>query len=546
MQEHGLLTLPDSVWAEAKHRTDVIGPLAGQAVVGRAAADVAAAELGLSRRQIYRLVKQHRTGNSLLTDLAPGHSAGGKGKARLTAEVEGIIKEVLSTLYLSRQKPSISVMVKEIRMRCIQAGYGAPARNTVCKRILSLDPIVVARKREGSDAAKRLCSAAGDPPEPAAPLERVQMDHTPVDLIIVEESSREPIGRPHLTLAIDVFTRCIVGMLLTLEPPSATSVGLCLAHSVTDKTAWLVRLGLTDVTWPMKGKPELIHLDNAKEFKSEALKRGCEQHGINRDYRPKKQAHYGGIIERVIGTAMKKIHELPGTTFSNIQERGSYDSEAKAILTLGELEKWLTLAIVTYHETVHSALWEPPAATWKKKIQLSKVFTVSDEKAFLIDFLPVERRSISRKGFIIDYITYYADVLKVWIASRDRLDRFILRRDPRDLSRIWMLDPTSKEYLEIPYKTLSNPAVTLWEHRAAIKKLREDGRAEVDETALFRMHEQMRQITDAARQESMKKRRQKARRSHLETGAKQEEIQVPCPSPTGEKQAPPFDDIEEW
>ena len=41
------------------------------------------------------------------------------------------------------------------------------------------------------------------------------------------------------------------------------------------------------------------------------------------------------IIERVIGTAMKMAHELPGTTFSNTKERGTYNSDATAILTLG-------------------------------------------------------------------------------------------------------------------------------------------------------------------------------------------------------------------
>ncbi|MBG5721964.1 hypothetical protein I5E67_32785, partial [Pseudomonas aeruginosa] len=46
------------------------------------------------------------------------------------------------------------------------------------------------------------------------------------------------------------------------------------------------------------------------------------------------QPHYGGIVERIIGTAMQMIHdELPGTTFSNPDQRGDYDSENR----IGEL-----------------------------------------------------------------------------------------------------------------------------------------------------------------------------------------------------------------
>jgi putative transposase len=80
---------------------------------------------------------------------------------------------------------------------------------------------------------------------------------------------------------------------------------------------------------------------------------------------PWGEPHFGGVIERLMGTAMGMVHELPGTTFSNTQERGSYDSEAAATLTLAELERWLALAIVgPYHQMVHGTLGEPPAARW--------------------------------------------------------------------------------------------------------------------------------------------------------------------------------------
>jgi putative transposase len=84
------------------------------------------------------------------------------------------------------------------------------------------------------------------------------------------------------------------------------------------------------------------------------------------------QPHYGGIVERIIGTAMQMIHdELPGTTFSNPDQRGDYDSENKAALTLRELERWLTLAVGTYHGSVHNGLLQPPAARWAEAVARS-------------------------------------------------------------------------------------------------------------------------------------------------------------------------------
>ena len=161
----------------------------------------------------------------------------------------------------------------------------------------------------------------------------MQADHTPVDVIVVDERHRLPVGRPYVTAAIDVASRCVAGLVVTLEAPSATSVGLCLAHMAADKRAWLERLGV-EAAWPMSGKPRELYVDNAAEFKSEALRRGCDQHGIRLRYRPPGQPHFGGIIERLIGTMMQMVHELPGTTFSSTAERGGYDSDAKAVLTL--------------------------------------------------------------------------------------------------------------------------------------------------------------------------------------------------------------------
>ncbi|WP_425508939.1 transposase [Xanthomonas euvesicatoria] len=547
-----MATLPDEAWAQARHRTEIIGPLAALEVVGHEAADEAAQALGLSRRQVYVLIRRARLGSGLVTDLALGQSSGGKGKGRLPEPVERIIRELLQKRFLTKQKRSLAAFHREVAQACKTQKLPVPARNTVAQRIAGLHPAKIARSRGGQDAARPLQGAGGIPPEVTMPLEQVQIDHTVIDLIVVDERDRQPIGRPYLTLAIDVFTRCVLGMVVTLEAPSAVSVGLCLAHAACDKRPWLEGLNV-EMDWPMSGKPRLLYLDNAAEFKSEALRRGCEQHGIRLDYRPPGQPHYGGIVERIIGTAMQMIHdELPGTTFSNPGQRGEYDSEKMATLTLRELERWLALAVGTYHGSVHNGLLQPPAARWAEAVERVGVpAVVTRPTAFLVDFLPVIRRTLTRTGFVIDHIHYYADALKPWIARRERLPAFLIRRDPRDISRIWVLEPEGQHYLEIHYRTLSHPAVTLWEQRQALAKLRQLGREQVDESALFRMIGQMREIVTTAQKATRKARRDADRRQHLKTSeppAKPIPPDVDMADPQADNLPPakPFDQIEEW
>jgi putative transposase len=150
----------------------------------------------------------------------------------------------------------------------------------------------------------------------------VQIDHTPIDLIVVDPIERNPIGRPWITVAIDVFSRCIAGFHVTLEAPSSTSVGLCLTHVAADKRSWLEGVGV-EADWPVAGRPRRIGVDNASEFHSEALERGCAQHGIAIEWRPRARLQAGGVVERVIGTLMALVHGLPGTTFSDALRRGT-------------------------------------------------------------------------------------------------------------------------------------------------------------------------------------------------------------------------------
>ena len=99
----------------------------------------------------------------------------------------------------------------------------------------------------------------------------VQIDHTTVD--VYRRRSRctaRPIQRPWLTLAIDVASRMVAGFYLSLEAPSAASVALAIHHAVTRKAQWLAARGVKG-DWPVSGLPDVIHLDNAREFRSRAL-----------------------------------------------------------------------------------------------------------------------------------------------------------------------------------------------------------------------------------------------------------------------------------
>ena len=432
--------VPEQVWRKTEKRADVLRPLAALAEAPADLVRDAARELSLSERWTYILIHRLREHGGELTALLPRQGRGAPRKARIAADREAIISEVIEAEYLTRQKARPSKIVKSVCARCRKAGITAPAEATIRRRLRHVDRQAVSRSRETDPRTQPVC---GETPIPDYPLDVVQIDHTRVDVILVDPVERRPIGRPWLTVAIDVMSRAIAGFHLSLDAPSATSVGLCLTHIAAEKESWMAVRGVTGVTWPIAGKPGTLGVDNAAEFHSEAFERGCRQHDIDIDWRPQGQPRFGGTVERLIGTLMQRIHNLPGTTFSNTAQRGNYDSDGRACLTLEELERWLTVAICKdYHQSGHRGLdGAAPIAKLEEGLAAlqragGRIAVSRDPRRYLIDFLPVLRRTLQRDGFTVDHIRYFSNALKPWIASRDaRVEGpMVLRRDPRDLS----------------------------------------------------------------------------------------------------------------
>jgi putative transposase len=548
-----LSLVPKPLWQEAERRAAVLRPLAALPACPREQARTAAATLGVTERQVYRLLRRCREGGGTLTAMVRGRSSGGRGKGRIAERRDALIREAVTELYLTPQRLSAARIVIEVRKRAHAQYMRPPSAGTVRRRIAALS--MEERRRRGDVEVPE--AVLGSTVTAKAPLDMVQIDHTPVDLILVDPIERRPIGRPWVTVAIDLFSRCIAGFHVTLEAPSSTSVGLCLTHVASDKRSWLDDIAV-DAEWPVMGRPRCIGVDNAAEFHSEALERGCAQHDITIDWRPLGRPQVGCVVERVIGTLMELVHGLPGTTFSNVMQRGRYDSDKAACLTLAELERWLAVAIAKlYHLRPHAGLdGETPLRRYQEGVRALAAEgqappTPRDPRAFLIDFLPVVRRTLRRDGVVIDHIHYFSDALKPWIERDGSPRRVLIRRDPRDLSRIYVHDPDDGGYLEVGYRELARPPVSLWEHRLARSRLRRQRRGEVDESVLFAAIDEMREIEARARATTRTSRRNQARRLGLRVIAEPDpqltEPTKPWQSHVIERtgSSEPFD-VEEW
>jgi putative transposase len=220
-----------------------------------------------------------------------------------------------------------------------------------------------------------------------------------------------------------------------------------------------------------------------------------------------------------MGTFASEIHTLPGTTFANSKERKGYDSEKHSALTINEMELWIARYVVeVYHQKPHSGIGGlAPIRKYEEGIANSGLPELcTNQEQLGLDFMPLEKRSVTVNGIVIDNIAYFHDVLRPWISAKEKDGRrrqFVVRRDPRDISVVHFFDPELKQYFAIPYRDTSRPAMSVWELREVRRRLREQGRESVDEDGIFRAYGEMRHIEETAVNKTKQMRRNQARRS---------------------------------
>ncbi|GAB3054611.1 DDE-type integrase/transposase/recombinase [Acinetobacter apis] len=511
-------------WQIALDRYEIIRQLIDHSTVE--AVKKTASEHNLHVNTIWKWLKAYRENKSILA-LIPKKRGWTTEKTRLSPELNNIIQQAIHTKYLTSLKPSIAKTILEVKLECFKRKIEPPHDNTIRYRIEALNGYEVTKARYGKKAAKdKYEASAGTFPNADYPLAYVQIDHTPLDIEIVDEQYRETIGKAYLTLAIDVFSRMIVGYYLSLEAPSATSVAMCISSAIISKKRKLLELDV-DGEWDIEGIMDSVHSDNGSDFRTNHLHKACLKYDINWEYRPIGGAKYGGHIERLLGIVNLEMHVLDGTTKSNIFEKGTYDSAKNACLILRELEHYIVYWIVNvYHKSKHSILEVPPQQMWEEGIWGTKFKVgtglkerVADEATLFLDFAPEFESTIQRTGVKKDKLFYFADCLRPWINAIDSTDdekkrkrKFIFKRDPRDISMIWFYEPNTNTYFKVPTAKREIPSIGLHEYRQVQAYLNSERLDTVDQDAIYRAIIYLREKVDQAVTLTKKQRRMNQRR----------------------------------
>lgn len=525
-----LSLLTDEEIEVAKQRLAIIEPLL-QIGTKRKKADVlqVAEKEGLDETTLYRWIKRYEESGKLSSLVVLRRSD--KGQSRIEDEQEEIVKLVINEYFLVQERPSVESGWNEYKSKCEQAGIKPCSKSTFARRVDTICPREKALKRKGPREAHEKHDPAVNSFNAEFPLKATQIDHTQPNVILVDDIHRKTIGRPWVTFLIDIYSRMILGFYLSLSPPSAFAVGMCMVFAMCRKEKWLAQRGI-EVDYPVWGLLDNVGADNGPDFRCKSVSRSCQQHLINLTWRPLLRPEYGGHIERLIKTVKTDLSNLRGTTFQDPSHRLEYDSEGRAVFTFAEFERWLTVYICKfYHMRKHSELEMPPIKKFEAGLlgyetgnPIGLPDPIEDERRLYLDFLPYIERTVPREGVLYENTRYFHPSIARWIGVKPPYgDKHIFKYDEHQISHLYFLDPDTNDYLEIPRVRRDAPNMTRFELKQARRKLKEKGRSLVDEQALIEVHRELRAIeagatekTKSARRNAQRKKEAVRARAHIE------------------------------
>lgn len=254
-----------------------------------------------------------------------------------------------------------------------------------------------------------------------------QVDHTRADVLVVDQSGGV-LGRPWLTIVVDTYSRCIMGMHLGFDAPSSAVVCLALRHAILPKQ-YSSAYELQE-NWGTYGLPQYLYTDGGKDFRSQHLEQVATELGIVLCLRRKPSD--GGIVERPFGTFNTQFFSsLPGYVSSNVERRSSA-AESEACLTLLQLEQLLVRYVVDHYNRAIDARMGNQSRIGRWEAGRIAQLSLLGERELDLCLMRRDRRSVYRSGYIqFANLTYQGEHLAGYAG-----ESVIVRYDPRDITTV--------------------------------------------------------------------------------------------------------------
>lgn len=382
---------------------------------------------------------------------------------RISLQVEEMVEKCISKYYLQKHGLSVAETFRRYRQevaqeeRLLGAKLELASLRSMQRRVKEIDPYIRDLKRIGSEYAGNQWrySLKGD--TSTRVLERVEIDHTWLDMWVLDPVSGVPIGRPWITVAIDRFSGYILGYYVSFYGPSVASVAHCIRNAIFPKEDLLSLVPGLPQPWTAMGIAEQYVVDNGLEFHAKDFLRIMFDLRADVLFNPVRRPWLKPSIER---SMMEVNRMLPSrgkvyTPRKNMKPESPSDSAA---ILFDDLCAGLTLwAADTFPKSIHHKNLVRPLDLWEEGRLTSPIpmFPLGFEQ-FDITAGMSTQRTVDGDGVFFKYLRFNSVELQDYLRSNGRKIRLDIRVNPDDLGRVFVHLEAAKRWLPVELQKPSN------------------------------------------------------------------------------------------
>jgi putative transposase len=495
---------------------------------------------------VYLWKRRYRAANGDYRVLVDNSKGKGNRTARYPSEVLEFCHEAIEAKYLRRERNTIQETLEDAqrrvkesnRLRLPSMALPLPTRRFVKRVVDKIPAFDKYAERYGREAARREFRSVKGHVVTEGPLERAEIDHTQLDIEVVDDKTSTLIGRPYVTVCIDDFSRCVLGIYVGFNPPGYQTVHLCLKDCLKPKVRLREEHPEIESEWPAHGTMRDLIVDGALEFHGTSLEKACNSLGINIVISPRRTPWFKGKIERFLGTLNRAVTGgVPGTTFRSISEKGDYDSGKLACITLSTLKKNIMQWIADdYHQRLHRSIGTTPSEMWMSNISPEDIRYPDESTQIDAVTGSAHQRSLTHKGIEFEGLLYYSPPIHELRRLEGANLKVEIRVNESDIGSIYVLWPKASKPFEVPaIESDYAKGLSLHAHRIIRRRQRQGG--DIDQGAEGRM-KVSRDISRRIEQDAALKRKRMGKRAgrYLEGSEKtkvQTELQAAKTIPSG-------------
>ena len=381
-----------------------------------------------------------------------------RSSPRIVGQVRDVVRTLIRKHYLKQTRPTLLETKRHIDTKLedmrrageIEAEEAKISLSTVRRLVQEVNPFERDMARFGASYAKNKWRHSLGGVIAVRPLQRYEIDHTILDIVVVSDVTGMPLGRPTITIVVDAHSSYVAGFFVSFWGTGLATSLAALKVAISPKDDFTDGMGLKN-PWLAYGIPMLLAVDNGLEFHSPQFHAAAMHLSMDLLFCPVRMPWFKPYVERMLQSISAYLPhhgkvEKPRNNYLPLRP------EKTAAVTFGALCQGLLKIVVDVlpFQPNQRTLALPFDRFGEGMEQLLPPSLPTSTQELDIIVAHSKEMTVGTEGVLMSYLRYNSRELVALRKATAANFKALVKFNPEDLSHVYVQDPISRGWLHVP------------------------------------------------------------------------------------------------